>query len=176
MGEGSCRHENVAGARFCATCGVALGPTCPHCGDALSAGAAFCTSCGARVSAPGFSADVHGISAPVESAPRGRQGLLRSPSSRGSDGASSSCSATWRIQPRSVVASTLKHSANSSIPFIKSVVKQFRVATGSSPTIWETACLCCSATPRPERPRPEMRSRPALISSWPFATSTAEGE
>ena len=71
MGEGGCRHENVAGARFCATCGVALGANCPHCGAATSGGAAFCTSCGARVSAPGPSAEVHGISARVESAPRG---------------------------------------------------------------------------------------------------------
>ena len=71
MGEGGCRHENVAGARFCATCGVALGTSCPHCGAALSDRAAFCTSCGARLSAPGPSADVHGISVPVESAPRG---------------------------------------------------------------------------------------------------------
>src|SRR5262249_40614340 len=60
-----------AGARFCATCGVALGPSCPHCGEALSGRAAFCTSCGARVSAPGPSAGERNISAPMESAPRG---------------------------------------------------------------------------------------------------------
>jgi class 3 adenylate cyclase/tetratricopeptide (TPR) repeat protein len=71
MGERGCRHENVAGARFCATCGVALGPPCPRCGAALSGAAAFCTSCGARVSAPGPGAEAHGISARVGSAPRG---------------------------------------------------------------------------------------------------------
>jgi class 3 adenylate cyclase len=52
MAEGGCRHENVAGARFCGICGVALGPSCPCCGAALSSGAAFCTSCGAQLSAP----------------------------------------------------------------------------------------------------------------------------
>jgi class 3 adenylate cyclase len=50
MGEGGCRHENIAGAKFCATCGVALGPRCPKCSTILSVGAAFCTSCGSRIS------------------------------------------------------------------------------------------------------------------------------
>jgi class 3 adenylate cyclase/tetratricopeptide (TPR) repeat protein len=57
MGEGGCRHDNLPGARFCATCGVALGPNCHQCGEPVSVRAAFCTSCGARVSAPEPSAE-----------------------------------------------------------------------------------------------------------------------
>ncbi len=43
---GNCGAANAGGARFCASCGVALALTCPSCGSPLPEGARFCPSCG----------------------------------------------------------------------------------------------------------------------------------
>ena len=45
-------HGNVAGAKFCATCGAGLVPACPACGSPLKPGIKFCGSCGQPVSLP----------------------------------------------------------------------------------------------------------------------------
>ena len=48
----ACGEENADGARFCSSCGTALGAgpeTCAVCGAELPAGARFCASCGAAV-------------------------------------------------------------------------------------------------------------------------------
>src|SRR3954462_11816334 len=47
----SCRAENPDSARFCATCGSALGPSCRSCGSDLPPGARFCPACGTPVTA-----------------------------------------------------------------------------------------------------------------------------
>ncbi|HEX6017314.1 MAG TPA: adenylate/guanylate cyclase domain-containing protein, partial [Burkholderiaceae bacterium] len=46
-----CRHANVAGARFCAQCGAALGLACRHCGAALAPLQRFCDACGTQAAA-----------------------------------------------------------------------------------------------------------------------------
>ncbi len=46
-----CEHDNRAGRRFCAACGVALASNCPQCGFANDAAAKFCGGCGMRLSA-----------------------------------------------------------------------------------------------------------------------------
>ena len=46
----SCGTEAPSDARFCATCGAALGTICPTCGLAIPAGTQFCASCGTPVS------------------------------------------------------------------------------------------------------------------------------
>jgi class 3 adenylate cyclase/tetratricopeptide (TPR) repeat protein len=45
---GRCGTENRAEAKFCRSCGSALGLTCPN-GHPVDAGSAFCDECGARV-------------------------------------------------------------------------------------------------------------------------------
>jgi len=42
-----CGFENLAGAKFCETCGARLGRRCPHCGEEASPTAKFCRGCGA---------------------------------------------------------------------------------------------------------------------------------
>src|SRR5882757_1662108 len=42
----ACAYENEAASRFCAACGVALAPSCAHCGRDLPETARFCTWCG----------------------------------------------------------------------------------------------------------------------------------
>jgi class 3 adenylate cyclase/tetratricopeptide (TPR) repeat protein len=44
-----CRHVSPAGARFCAECGGALGPTCPACRTLNSPGNSYCSDCGAAL-------------------------------------------------------------------------------------------------------------------------------
>lgn len=44
-----CSTENPAGARFCMSCGNALGATCGSCGAAVPSEAKFCPSCGAAL-------------------------------------------------------------------------------------------------------------------------------
>jgi class 3 adenylate cyclase len=58
MSPQGCRHENPAGARFCGTCGAALGRACVSCGTLLLPDASFCMSCGVAVapSVPGGAA------------------------------------------------------------------------------------------------------------------------
>jgi membrane protease subunit (stomatin/prohibitin family) len=49
-----CAHQNVAGSRFCASCGQNLeikGTTCFKCGSTVTAGAKFCPNCGQDQSA-----------------------------------------------------------------------------------------------------------------------------
>jgi class 3 adenylate cyclase len=48
-----CRHENPAGAKFCAECGAGLAARCTGCGADLSPAAKFCGQCGAPVAAAG---------------------------------------------------------------------------------------------------------------------------
>src|SRR3954452_10980986 len=54
----SCRAANPDSARFCATCGHALGAACSSCGADLPDSARFCPSCGTPV---------------AETAPRGEE-------------------------------------------------------------------------------------------------------
>jgi len=42
-----CGFENLAGAKFCETCGARLGRRCPNCGEEASPTAKFCRACGA---------------------------------------------------------------------------------------------------------------------------------
>lgn len=46
----SCGYDNLAEARFCANCGIALGEACRQCGTDLPADARFCPSCGLEIS------------------------------------------------------------------------------------------------------------------------------
>ncbi len=51
-----CGAETIAGAKFCAQCGVALAPRCPSCGTEHAPAARFCMQCGTALtpaSAPG---------------------------------------------------------------------------------------------------------------------------
>jgi len=41
-----CNHDNTPGARFCISCGAALGRTCPSCNHANPPAARFCAQCG----------------------------------------------------------------------------------------------------------------------------------
>ena len=45
----ACGASHAPGARFCRSCGAALGAACARCGASLSAGDAFCSQCGERV-------------------------------------------------------------------------------------------------------------------------------
>jgi class 3 adenylate cyclase/tetratricopeptide (TPR) repeat protein len=45
----TCGATVSADARFCPTCGSALGRTCPTCGEPVAADARFCSSCGAAL-------------------------------------------------------------------------------------------------------------------------------
>ena len=47
----ACGADNRAGARFCRSCGSALGQACPSCGAAAETGQTFCDSCGTRLGA-----------------------------------------------------------------------------------------------------------------------------
>jgi class 3 adenylate cyclase/tetratricopeptide (TPR) repeat protein len=47
----NCSTENVDGARFCASCGSALGEACSNCGAAIPTDARFCPACGTPVGA-----------------------------------------------------------------------------------------------------------------------------
>jgi class 3 adenylate cyclase/tetratricopeptide (TPR) repeat protein len=44
-----CRHESLAGARFCEECGGALSPACPACRTLNSPGSFYCRDCGAAL-------------------------------------------------------------------------------------------------------------------------------
>jgi hypothetical protein len=48
----SCRAGNVADAKFCHECGVALQRTCTSCGATNAADAKFCDDCGAALATP----------------------------------------------------------------------------------------------------------------------------
>ena len=50
-----CRHESLAGARFCGECGAPLGLTCPGCGRLNSPGNYYCTDCGKALASVGTS-------------------------------------------------------------------------------------------------------------------------
>jgi class 3 adenylate cyclase/tetratricopeptide (TPR) repeat protein len=47
----ACGADNVADARFCGSCGAALGRVCPVCGQRNPADGRFCTSCGEALAA-----------------------------------------------------------------------------------------------------------------------------
>ena len=51
---GACGARNVAGSRFCGSCGASLAPTvpCPQCNADNPAAQSFCNSCGAQLGAP----------------------------------------------------------------------------------------------------------------------------
>ncbi|HSC93050.1 MAG TPA: adenylate/guanylate cyclase domain-containing protein [Gaiellaceae bacterium] len=49
----SCGSENGPGARYCASCGRALGRPCPGCGASTEPGHAFCPACGTPLAALG---------------------------------------------------------------------------------------------------------------------------
>lgn len=48
----SCGAHNVADAKFCRECGVALQRTCASCGGTNAADAKFCDDCGAALATP----------------------------------------------------------------------------------------------------------------------------
>ncbi len=41
-----CNTDNLASAKFCRSCGAALGTVCPHCGTVSHPDDQYCTSCG----------------------------------------------------------------------------------------------------------------------------------
>jgi class 3 adenylate cyclase/tetratricopeptide (TPR) repeat protein len=47
-----CGTENNQEAKFCHSCGAALGPACPACGAAYERGHAFCEECGVQLGSP----------------------------------------------------------------------------------------------------------------------------
>nr|WP_315595755.1 adenylate/guanylate cyclase domain-containing protein [uncultured Cupriavidus sp.] len=67
-----CHFENLAGARFCESCGARLGRLCPHCGGEASPTAKFCRICGNALGdaapAPATAASAAGL-APVHYTP-----------------------------------------------------------------------------------------------------------
>ena len=64
----ACQHENTSVARFCESCGGALGRACAGCGAALSETARFCSQCGRA-------ADADDLEAPA-AAPAGERRQL----------------------------------------------------------------------------------------------------
>src|SRR5438128_2121447 len=46
-----CQAVNPPEARFCQSCGAALGRACPHCGTQVGADARFCHGCGRALAA-----------------------------------------------------------------------------------------------------------------------------
>ena len=52
-----CQTENPSGARFCSSCGTALGTVCRACGTAMAGRQRFCTACGAEAGAPAEGGD-----------------------------------------------------------------------------------------------------------------------
>src|SRR4029077_13911783 len=64
---GSCGADNLAGFRFCGSCGTALaGPGCPSCGFVNPAGQHFCGQCGTRLSDEGAASIPRPTSSPGE--------------------------------------------------------------------------------------------------------------
>jgi class 3 adenylate cyclase/tetratricopeptide (TPR) repeat protein len=55
----ACGAVNLAGSRFCGSCGASLTPgiSCPACGSENPAGQPFCNSCGARIDATAAAAE-----------------------------------------------------------------------------------------------------------------------
>ena len=70
-----CGHENPVGAKFCATCGTAIGRDCESCGASLTDGAAFCTSCGAPASDASLEPSVVSKRFPPDAAPAPSDGF-----------------------------------------------------------------------------------------------------
>ena len=60
-----CGSETVAGAKFCAHCGIALAPRCPSCGAEHVPAARFCMQCGTPLAAASAAAAPRRAAAPA---------------------------------------------------------------------------------------------------------------